>query len=259
MAEPLPNPVHLWESTLNWHPDDYQQRSFQALYEALIEINQQVNLTRITTPEDFLEKHLWDSLQGIAPWLSQESDQSANASPPDSASRSSLSAVDIGTGGGFPGLPAALAHPHWQVSLMDSTQKKIAAIKSIAEELGLSNVSFMAERAEHVGHQPVYREAFDLALIRAVGLTNTCAEYTLPLIKPGGRAVLYRGNWETAEEIDLKAVLPQLGGKLLQVRKCQTPITHGVRHYVDILKVGRTPDKFPRAAGIPAKTPLQGS
>jgi 16S rRNA (guanine527-N7)-methyltransferase len=258
MAEPLPNPEHLWQSTLHWHPDHYQQRSFQKLYGALIELNQQINLTRITTPEDFWEKHLWDSLQGIAPWLSQDSDQGWHESLQAAASPGSFAVVDIGTGGGFPGLPVALAFPHWQVSLLDSTQKKIAAIQSIAEALGLSNVSLLAERVEHVGHQPIYREAFHLALIRAVGPTNTCAEYALPLIKPGGQAVLYRGNWETAEELELKAVLPRLGGKLLRVRRMETPIAQGIRHYVDVLKVGHTPDKFPRAAGIPAKSPLQG-
>lgn len=259
MAELLPNPERLWQSSLCWQPDDYQQQAFQTLYEGLLEINQQVNLTRITTPEDFWEKHLWDSLQGIAPWLSQGSEQSSDGALQESAWQDAFTVIDIGTGGGFPGLPVALAEPHWQVSLMDSTRKKVVAIKSLAKELGLSNVSLLVERAEHVGHQPIHREAFDLALIRAVGSTNTCAEYALPLIKQGGQAVLYRGNWETEEEMDLAAVLPRLGGKLLRVRRIETPITQGIRHYIDILKVERTPDKYPRAVGIPAKTPLRGS
>jgi 16S rRNA (guanine527-N7)-methyltransferase len=236
MTTGLPNPEALWLSTLNWHPNDYQQRSFQVLYSALVEINQHINLTRITTPEDFWEKHLWDALQGISPWLSRNTGQTLATAKQGLSSQDTFAVMDIGTGGGFPGLPVALAQPHWQVSLLDSTQKKIAAIKSIAEKLGLSNVHLLADRAEQVGHQPLHREAFDLVLIRAVGPTNTCAEYALPLLKPGGQAVLYRGHWEPAEEMGLNAVLPRLGGKLMQVRKVETPMTHGIRHYVDVQK-----------------------
>ncbi len=258
MAANVPNPEDLWQSTLHWHPNQDQQRLFQALFEALIDTNKTVNLTRITTPEAFWEKHLWDSLQGIAPWLSQCATEGTEVRIQPLNTRDPLTVIDIGTGGGFPGLPVAVAHSNWQISLMDSTRKKVTAIQAIVEALGLNNVSLLAERAEHVGHQPIYREAFDLALIRAVGSTNTCAEYALPLVKPGGYAILYRGNWATKEEIQLKAILPQLGGKLLRVRKSETPLTYGNRHYIDLLKVERTPDKFPRAAGIPAKTPLQG-
>jgi 16S rRNA (guanine527-N7)-methyltransferase len=258
MATALPNPTELWLSTLGWQPDADQQNAFQDLHEALIRANQQVNLTRITSAEDFWEKHLWDSLQGIAPWLVEES-KGGTSFAEDAPSSDAFKVVDIGTGGGFPGLPVALVLPQWQVSMLDSTRKKIAALESMVKTLGLTNVHLLAERAEQVGHQPTYREAFDLALIRAVGPTNTCAEYALPLVKPGGRVVLYRGQWEPGEEQDLKAVLPQLGGQLLSVRRAETPMTHGVRHYVEIQKTGRTPDAFPRLPGVPAKSPLKGS
>lgn len=250
MAELLPNLVQLWQDTLHWQPETEQQQAFQVLYEGLLELNQQINLTRITGAEDFWEKHLWDSLQGIAPWLT--------VAPGATLGQEMFKVIDIGTGGGFPGLPIALVRPAWQVTLLDATRKKIAAIQSLGQCLGLSNVNFLAERAEHVGHQPMHREAYDLALVRAVGSTNACAEYALPLVKPDGCAVLYRGQWDVEEETHLKAVLPRLGGKLVAVRKAETPMTRGLRHYVEILKVSRTPDKFPRAAGMPAKAPLSG-
>lgn len=259
MATALPNPTDLWVKTLGWQPNSAQRQAFQQLYEALVQVNQQINLTRITTPEDFWEKHLWDALQGLAPWLAGKADDELQTTSSDSPQRDKFKVIDIGTGGGFPGLPAALVFPKWQVSLMDSTRKKIAAIETMVTTLGLSNVTLLAERAEHVGHQPIHREAFDLALIRAVGSTNTCAEYALPLVKPGGRIVFYRGQWDPAEAGDLNAVLPRLGGKLLQVRRMETPMTQGIRHYVDVRKVDRTPDTFPRSPGIPAKSPLRGS
>ncbi|PSR18532.1 16S rRNA (guanine(527)-N(7))-methyltransferase RsmG [filamentous cyanobacterium CCP3] len=234
-----------WQSSLQWQPTDPQQQRFQQLYEAILAANQQINLTRITTSEDFWEKHLWDSLQGMAPWLSD----------PQSG-ESGLKVVDIGTGGGFPGLPVALVFPHWAIALMDATRKKIAALEFVCERLGIANVSFLPQRAEQVAHQPTHREAYDLALLRAVGSVNTCAEYALPLLKLGGQAVLYRGQWTAAEEAGLTAILPRLGGQLLELRSQTTPLTQGVRHNVILAKVDRTPDKFPRLPGIPAKTPL---
>ncbi|HZG40756.1 MAG TPA: 16S rRNA (guanine(527)-N(7))-methyltransferase RsmG [Nodosilinea sp.] len=234
-----------WQDTLHWQPSELQQQSFQRLYEAILIANQQVNLTRITTPDDFWEKHLWDSLQGIEPWLSDPE-----------ASTSALKVVDIGTGGGFPGLPVALVFPHWAIALIDATRKKMAALETVCATLGIANVSFLPQRAEEVAHQPSHRESFDLALLRAVGPVNTCAEYALPLLTLGGHAVLYRGQWSAAEEAALVAILPRLGGKLGEVRSQTTPLTGGVRHNVVLTKVERTPDRFPRLPGIPAKTPL---
>lgn len=241
----LPNPTDLWQTTLHWQPTEALQARFEALYQAIVALNQTLNLTRITSPEDFWEKHLWDSLQGVAPWLGD----SALAEQPQSV-------VDIGTGGGFPGLPLAMVCPHWTITLMDATRKKITALQQASADLGLGNVRFLAERAEQVGHQPIYRESFDLALLRAVGPVNTCAEYALPLLNLGGQAILYRGQWSAQEEESLMAILPRLGGKLREVRPMTTPMTHGVRHNVVIDKVSRTPDKFPRLPGIPAKSPL---
>jgi 16S rRNA (guanine527-N7)-methyltransferase len=139
---------------------------------------------------------------------------------------------------------------------MDATRKKIAALERVSTQLGLENVRFLAERAEQVAHQPLYRESFDLALLRAVGPTNTCAEYALPLVALGGQAILYRGQWSAEEEDRLIAILPRLGGQLRDVRPMTTPLTQGVRHNVILDKISRTPDKFPRLPGIPAKSPL---
>lgn len=241
----LPVNSDRWQSTLHWQPSDLQQQRFQQLYDAILTANQQVNLTRITTPEDFWEKHLWDSLQGVAPWL-------GNPQP----SEPELKVVDIGTGGGFPGLPVALVFPHWSIALMDATRKKIVALETVCANLGIANVSFLPQRAEQVAHQPVHREAYDLALLRAVGSVNACAEYALPLLKLGGQAVLYRGQWSAAEEAGLTAILPRLGGTLQSVRSQTTPLTQGVRHNVMLSKVERTPDKYPRLPGMPAKVPL---
>ena len=243
----LPQPTDPWPS-LNWQPEEAQRAGFQRLYEAIVRGNQQVNLTRLTEPSAFWEKHLWDSLYGIAPWLSPG--DALTPLPPVQ------SVIDIGTGGGFPGLPVAMARPDWQVTLLDATRKKIAFLAELSQSLGLSNVQTLADRAESAGHHPQHREAYDLALIRAVGPAATCAEYALPFLKVGGVAVLYRGQWTDAEAASLRQAIGQLGGEEMTVQATHTPLSLSVRHCLYVRKGRPTPKQFPRAVGVPTKQPL---
>jgi 16S rRNA (guanine527-N7)-methyltransferase len=249
--EPIPALPDIWRATLSWCPTADQQQTFQALYAGILSGNRQMNLTRITAPQEFWEKHLWDSLSGIGPWLP------TTAPPPDwCPALTGSRVIDIGTGAGFPGLPVAVVCPDWQVTLLDSTQKKIRWLQELAQSLGLGNVRAIAERAEHLAHQPSHRELYDVALVRAVGAAATCAEYALPLVKVGGIAVLYRGQWTAAETEQLAAIIPQLGGTLRHVQNWHTPLSQGSRHCVYLQKTTPTPEDFPRPVGIPAKQPL---
>lgn len=250
---PTPLPIHLdvWQATLQWQPNSQQQALFQQLYEAMVQGNQQFNLTRITEPEAFWEKHLWDSLYGIAPWLS--------ASPgalPEVALTPIQQVIDIGSGGGFPGLPVAIAQPNWHLTCLDSTRKKMAFLDTLSQTLGLTQVQTVTDRAETLGHHRHHREAYDLALIRAVGAAPVCAEYALPLLKVNGVAILYRGQWTEAEAHDLAQALPSLGGGEVWVAAATTPLSQSTRHCIYICKRNPTAAAFPRAAGIPAKQPL---
>jgi 16S rRNA (guanine527-N7)-methyltransferase len=240
-----------WQDSLGWQPTAQQLQQFQALYELIWEANQQFNLTRILEPADFLEKHLWDSLTGLIPWLLPTDQQ------PDWVAQHPIkTGLDIGTGAGFPGFPAAMVQPTWQVTLLDATQKKVRFLTTAAETLGLSNVRAIADRAEYFGHQLSHREHYDLVLLRAVGVPATCAEYGLPLVRKGGIVALYRGQWSATDTEDLAPKIKQLGGQILTVQPWQTPLTGGVRHCVYLRKVRATPDAFPRAVGLPAKQPL---
>ena len=241
-----------WQKSLNWAPTEAQQAIFQALYNGILVGNRQMNLTRITDVEEFWEKHLWDSLNGLLPWLSPQGDRPEFASELNEPQR----VIDIGTGAGFPGLPAAIAFPDWQVTLLDSTQKKIRFLRDLAAELGLENVKAIADRAEFLAHQPSHREQYDVALVRAVGSAATCAEYALPLVKVGGLAVLYRGQWTEADTQSLTKAVKQLGGKIAIVLPQHTPLSQGVRHCIYLKKLAPTHDDWPRAVGIPAKNPL---
>ncbi|GAB4332649.1 MAG: 16S rRNA (guanine(527)-N(7))-methyltransferase RsmG [Leptolyngbyaceae cyanobacterium] len=259
-APHLPNCPDLWLSTLSWQPDAHQQSQFQQLYAGILEGNRQLNLTRITDPIDFWEKHLWDSLRGIQPWL-QNADRVEDGSIIQNSkfkiqNSSHLSVIDIGTGAGFPGLPVAIAQPTWTVTVLDSTRKKIEFLKHLLAALKLSNVQTLVERAEPVGQSLTYRETFDLALIRAVATAPVCAEYALPLLKIGGVAVLYRGQWTPEENAQLNQAVDLLGGTVEQVDQFVTPISHSDRTCLYLRKVAATPPTYPRAIGIPSQKPL---
>ncbi|MEA5618086.1 16S rRNA (guanine(527)-N(7))-methyltransferase RsmG [Cronbergia sp. UHCC 0137] len=241
----LPEMVEIWQQTLNWQPTTQQQEQFQQLYQLILAGNRQLNLTRITESEDFWEKHLWDSLRGIAP--KQQFIPSLQAG---------ASVIDIGTGAGFPGLPLAIIAVNSKIVLLDSTRKKINFIEQIITTLALTNAQTLVGRAEEIGQQIQHRQSYDLAVIRAVGTAAACAEYTLPLVKTGGLAVIYRGNWTEEETTTLQNAANQLGGVIESIEEFTTPITNSIRHCIYLRKVVNTPAIFPRAVGIPTQNPL---
>ena len=267
----LPSMEELWQLTLHWQPDASQQAQFQQLYALTLAGNRQFNLTRITEPAEFWEKHLWDSLRGVQRFLHEDWEaegrrqEAAEAEGAGAAEEevkthlsplTSLKVIDIGTGAGFPGLPVAIAQPNWTVTLLDATRKKIAFIDQVLAYMGLTNAATLVERVEQVGRQRLRRQTYDLALIRAVAAAPVCAEYALPLLKVGGCAVLYRGQWSEAETTSLEAAVAVLGGKVDCIEAFTTPLTQGDRHCIYLKKIAPTPNEFPRAIGIPAQKPL---
>jgi 16S rRNA (guanine527-N7)-methyltransferase len=237
----LPSLESIWQDTINWCPTAAQQLKLQFLYVAVVTANQRLNLTRITEPEEFWEKHLWDSLRGVGDLIT---------------SPSAMQVIDIGTGAGFPGLPLAIARSDWQLTLVDSTAKKIGFIESIAPELGLTNIYPLVSRIEELGQQQEHRHQYDLALVRAVASANICAEYTLPLLKIGGTAILYRGNWTEEEAENLGLAVAKLGGEITKIDRFATPISNSIRHCIWLQKTANTHPYYPRAVGIPTLKPI---
>jgi 16S rRNA (guanine527-N7)-methyltransferase len=116
----------LWQATFEWQPTEIEKQQFDALYQKILAGNRQFNLTRITEPLDFWEKHLWDSLAPIfydSKLLKTKQ----------------LKVIDIGTGAGFPAIPLAIVFPQWQFTLLDSTRKKINFINDLSAESNLNH------------------------------------------------------------------------------------------------------------------------
>jgi 16S rRNA (guanine527-N7)-methyltransferase len=237
----LPNMDEIWQEMIDWSPTEQQQSQLQLLYLSVVTANQKLNLTRITEPEEFWEKHLWDSLRGVGTLINDSSE---------------FKVVDIGTGAGFPGLPLAIARPDWQITLVDSTAKKVGFIQAIAPEIGLTNIHPVVDRIEDFGQNIQHRHQYDLALIRAVAAVNVCAEYALPLVKIGGTAILYRGNWTEEEAASLEVAVAKLGGEIIQVDQFTTPISNSIRHCIWLRKTANTHPYYPRNVGIPNLKPL---
>ena len=162
----------------------------------------------------------------------------------------SATVVDVGSGGGMPGIPVAIALPAVRVTLLESDRGKAAFLVSAVARLGLANVEVVAERAEAAGQDPRYREAFDAATCRALASLPVAAELCLPLVRVGGRLVAMRTSVEEARE-----AVQRLGGGEPEVNPAPTELRHDGKVVV-VEKVAPTPAAYPRRAGVPARRPL---
>lgn len=224
---------------------DGQLARLDQLGAALREGNKRVNLTRITNPADIETRHFLDSLTAALPLLDRLQ------------SGQSLKLVDVGSGGGMPGLPLKIAFPALRVTLVESVNKKADFLRETVAELRLKDVEVVAERAETAARHPEHRDEYDWATARALGVLPVVVELCAPFLAPGGLLVAQRsGDLDT----DLLHAAPAF--KALHVWT-RTPI------YLDLdvpgleghgLVVGEkyapTPDAYPRRPGMPRKRPL---
>ena len=206
----------------------------------LAEWNDRISLTSITAPDEIRIKHFLDSL----------SCHLVMAGTP--ANR----VIDVGSGGGFPGLPLKLLYPQMHLTLVDSVAKKTGFLSLVVQELGLENVDVLTDRAELLGQSPAHRERYDWALARAVAGLPVLAEYLLPLVRVGGFMLAQKGETAEKELEEAQTALDTLGGKARLPVEVRLPGIPEPRYLLVIEKVTHTPERYPRRVGIPAKRPL---
>src|SRR5438270_7398892 len=163
------------------------------------------------------------------------------------------SLVDVGSGGGLPGLPLQIVRPDLKVTLIEADQAKAAFMVRACAERELSGVEVVARRAEEAGRDPVYREAFDVAVARALAPMPVLAELCLPLVRIGGRLLAQKTDKEEVERA--QGVIESLGGELESVQPARsTARLSGT--VVVVRKTRSTPRAYPRRPGVPARRPL---
>ena len=207
--------------------------------ELIIDWNKKINLTSITDDEDFINKHIIDSLT-IAKCLINPEDK----------------IIDIGTGAGFPGIPVNI-YNNSNIILFDSLNKRLKVLDDIISNLGLINIKTLHGRAEEVFNNKQYREKFDVATSRAVANLNVLSEYMLPSIKVGGICICMKAGNIDEELKNAKNAINILGGKIEKIEKLILPNTDIERNIVIIRKIKNTPNKYPRKPGTPSKDPIK--
>lgn len=192
-------------------------------------------------PDEFAEKHFVDSLLACAfsEFLKGEI------------------IIDIGTGAGFPGLPLAICFSNKSFVLVDSLLKRVKILREIIKELGVCNVEAIHGRAEDLAIITEHREKYDFCLSRAVADLAVLSEYCLPFVKVGGYFGAYKTIGSKNELEESKKALNVLGGKVTNITEFPEGITDLRHHIYWVSKIKKTPDKYPRQAGIPSRNPIK--
>ncbi len=201
----------------------------------LLEANRHLNLTAIADPESVARRHFVDSL-------------TISRALPTELRTGRISLVDVGTGGGLPGIPLAIAFPSWRMTLIDATVKKVRFLVSAIQSLGLRNATATCMRAEEAAIDG--RDSFDVAIARAVAPARVLVEYLAPLVRSEGQIVLYKSGDIHAEMVQAETAMARLQCRLRSIVPVPESLhLGGDRFLVVIDKVAPTPPEFPRRVG----------
>ena len=219
---------------------------FLRYHDLLQEWNSRINLISSNTVDDILERHFLDSISIVLINRIGLYDLDTNL----------INVLDIGTGAGFPGVPLKIIYPEWKLTLLDSTVKKMDFLNVVSNDLSLTNVNFISDRAETIGHMESYRSKFDLVVARAVADLKILVEYMLPFCKIGGSIIAMKGDKAEEEIENALYAIDLLGGGDLKLVDCTKYYPFLKGSLIFISKVAETPENYPRRAGIPYKRPL---
>ena len=211
---------------------------FEKLAELLVEQNKTMNLTAITDPNGIAVKHFADSISVLSAV----------------EFKSGAKVLDVGTGAGFPGIPLLIMKPDIDLTMLDSTAKKLKYVANTVDSLGLK-ANVLHSRAEEAAQKPEYRESFDVVCSRAVAALNILCEYCLPFVKKDGIFAAMKGA-KAQEEIEVaNNAIKTLGGEIID-KKSFTLSDGAERTIIIIKKISQNLPKYPRPSAQIAKKPL---
>lgn len=216
------------------------EKEIKSLYKymkLMLEWNKNINLTAITDEKEVIIKHFIDSIS-INKYIKE-----ANK------------IMDIGTGAGFPGIPLKILNKDIEFILVDSLNKRINFLEEVKKELSLNKLELLHARAEELAKNKKYRENVDIVVSRAVARLRVLAEYMLPFVQENDLCICMKGPNIEEELEESKKALDILGGKIENIEHIILP-GNLERNIILIRKIKRTPEKYPRKAGIPVKQPL---
>ena len=221
-----------------------QIESLLAYRDLMFQTNQRLNLTAIRDRGEMGRRLVLESLRLVSPLR--------EAIGLDRDPR----VLDLGTGGGVPGVILAIAFPAIPFVLLDATGKKLAAVESMLKELGIANVTTLHSRAEDAAHEPEWRSAFTVVTARAVSSVSALIELGLPFLKLHGKMLLPKGL-NVNEELQIGAIAGKLvGGNIASASVLPHNGSHTDTTLVVIEKTRTTPATYPRRSGLPSRQPL---
>jgi 16S rRNA (guanine527-N7)-methyltransferase len=179
-----PAPFFETLATLRIEPEAGEIDRFERFLDLLLEANTRFNLTAVTDPGDAWVRHIADSLTLLPPIVSLRAKR----------------VMDVGSGGGLPAIPLAIALPEVQFTLLEATGKKARFLTETAEALELHNVVVINDRAEKLGQRAEHRSAYDVVTARAVGRLRVLLDWGVPFVRPGGWLLAMKGR-QAQEEI----------------------------------------------------------
>lgn len=216
------------------------ENKFILYSELLKEWNKKINITSIEDDEEIYLKHFIDSVLLL---INGNYNESKNI-------------IDVGTGGGFPGIPLKIVNDNYKITLLDSLRKRIDFLQEVVKTLNLKDVKLIHGRAEDYGRNNEYREKYDICVSRAVAPLNVLSEYCIPFVKVGGFFAAYKSDNISQEILNSDNAIKKLGGKIKEIKEIYLPGTEILRKIVIIEKEGSTGSMYPRKAGKPSKEPL---
>src|SRR6056297_811845 len=225
---------------INIQYDEKTINNFEKYKNLIIEWNKKINITSIDSEEEIYLKHFIDSVI-IKKYV---------------IIKKGAKTIDIGTGGGFPGIPLKLVDNNMEITLLDSLNKRIKFLEEVVKELDLEDVECIHARAEELGKNKKYREKYDYGFSRAVASLNVLLEYVLPFVKKGGLFIAFKGSNFKDEIQESKNALNILGGEIIDIKEYSLPETDISRSMIVVKKIKDIPKKYPRKPGTPNKKPL---